>query len=551
MFKRFACFILFGCFFVIATYFYQLQKDLSLPGGPLSLVSQSLPIPTFVNDASNISDKKRTPPRRSKSTGAGSENTLSVTGLSIIFERQDEGREHFRGKNSYRNPEKQKNSTKSLVTGQTEEEYSILVESTVNRKEKRYGKEAYVEGTDVNVPGTSGLKESEKIKDCIKSNCKKALTTNMFMKEDLDKKVNNKARTRKTLQETAQGKSRSSEVSKDANEEEITYKKGSKTLPNGSRVWTNTKVSIRNSSTTEEGIKNNRVQAKSRRKALPVVDERGTKKNLDHTNLTLEEMANVRDKTGQRRRNLVFTSAGRDNNIRMWLNCTTKIPCNFDVFVVYYVNDTSIRVNATFEKVLPSTIGKFPTLYNEYKANPSFFSQYSAIYVLDDDILIDGNRINQLFEYRWQYDLWILQACRTGGTYNELKCQEPNACGFRYTNFVEVGTALFRTDKLELFFKDHYCGDCLASYGVDFWYMHSMGYSSGFTDENRFKAAVVDSVPSTNPDKSGKISGSSSWRNIKNDGPKKFKKIKKKYSFEGFSVETFSPNATICKSPSK
>ena len=92
---------------------------------------------------------------------------------------------------------------------------------------------------------------------------------------------------------------------------------------------------------------------------------------------------------------LVFTSAGDFSNHQQWL-----VGRRFDLWLVYYGDREDNPFIEDCEHYSTRKGGKFPNLHAVYQSHRSVLLQYDAIFVLDDDIEIDGPRINRLFELR-------------------------------------------------------------------------------------------------------------------------------------------------------
>ncbi len=184
---------------------------------------------------------------------------------------------------------------------------------------------------------------------------------------------------------------------------------------------------------------------------------------------------------------LVFTSAGENAKLHHWL----KGSRNFDLWICNYGNENN-KYKILSDYYIERKGGKFPNLHYAYQHWQSILNHYKAIFVVDDDIIINGSDISRLFEILDQYDLWLLQPA-----YNPIgKLSHPitniNPYTFlRYTNFVEVGCPLFRQDKLDTFMKIY--DPVLVGYGVDYWFMNVLG------PKINGKVAVVDAVPCINP----------------------------------------------------
>lgn len=184
---------------------------------------------------------------------------------------------------------------------------------------------------------------------------------------------------------------------------------------------------------------------------------------------------------------LVFTSAGDNANLHYWL----KGYRNFDLWVTYYGNDKN-RYKEISDYYNARKGGKWPNLYHVYQRWKDILSHYQAIFVLDDDIIINGSAISRLFDIQQKHDLWLLQPAFSprGKISHSITRVKPFTL-MRYTNFVESGCALFRKDKLDNFMKVY--DPVLVGWGVDWWYLDSLGQNlTG-------KVAIVDAIPCINP----------------------------------------------------
>lgn len=188
-----------------------------------------------------------------------------------------------------------------------------------------------------------------------------------------------------------------------------------------------------------------------------------------------------------RHRYLVFTSAGDHANLHRWLNG----PRNFDLWITYY-GDQGARFRDLADYYHLRKGSKFQNLYFAYQTCMAQLAHYRAILIMDDDILIDSQDINQLFEIREEFDLWILQpAFRTVGKVSwDITRLHPTS-RIRFTNFVEMTCPLFRTDKLFTFLGRY--DPKLVGYGIDLWFLHAIG------PDLKGRVAVVDDVSCVNP----------------------------------------------------
>jgi hypothetical protein len=186
-------------------------------------------------------------------------------------------------------------------------------------------------------------------------------------------------------------------------------------------------------------------------------------------------------------RNLVFTSAGDQSNVRRWLSGRR----DFDLWVVYY-GSVPKRLYPEADLYLARAGTKFQNLHYCYSQWRGLFERYEAVLVMDDDIVIGASGISRLFQIRRELDLWALQpAFRVAGkiSWNITRIQTDAL--LRYTSFIEMTCPLFRRDKLDAF-MDVFDPE-LMGYGEDWWFLQTLGAQS------RRRVAIADEVPCINP----------------------------------------------------
>jgi len=184
---------------------------------------------------------------------------------------------------------------------------------------------------------------------------------------------------------------------------------------------------------------------------------------------------------------LVFSSAGDNAKVYHWL----KGSRNFDLWLCYY-GDVKNKYAALSDFYIERKGGKFPNLHYVYQHWQSILNHYQAIFIIDDDIIIDGAEISRLFEVLKQYDLWLLQPAFNpiGKISHRITRTNPFSL-LRYTNFVEVTCPLFRKDKLDAFMKIYDPG--LIGWGIDYWFIDVLG------PKINGKVAIVDAISCINP----------------------------------------------------
>lgn len=186
-------------------------------------------------------------------------------------------------------------------------------------------------------------------------------------------------------------------------------------------------------------------------------------------------------------RYLVFTSAGDSSSLHHWRTGRR----NFDLWVSYY-GDEGDRYKNQCEFYIARKGGKFPNLSYIHRHWQNVLDQYDAIFVVDDDIIMDGSAISRLFEIREKYDLWLLQPAfdPRGKISHPITRAKPFSL-LRYANFVEVTCPLFRRDKLDEFLQVY--DPSLVGWGIDWWYMDLLNKDS------QRKVAIIDAVTCINP----------------------------------------------------
>jgi hypothetical protein len=190
---------------------------------------------------------------------------------------------------------------------------------------------------------------------------------------------------------------------------------------------------------------------------------------------------------GQKSKYLLYTSAGDRSNVHEWLSGER----NFDLWITYYGDyPGALRSSADYYHARKG--GKFPNLHYVYRTWPRTLESYSAIMVLDDDIVINAAQIADLFRIREEFGLWLLQPAFSpeGKISHAITKAQPNSF-LRHVNFVESGCALFERSKLDQFMAVY--DPVLVGWGIDWWYMEVLG------PDLVGKVAVVDAIPCINP----------------------------------------------------
>lgn len=166
---------------------------------------------------------------------------------------------------------------------------------------------------------------------------------------------------------------------------------------------------------------------------------------------------------------LVYTSAGMNSNVHHWASKKRS----YDIWVTNY-SDVAGNLREYSDHYNESRGAKFPNFKRIVDKHAPLLSQYKAIMVADDDIIISPKKLDNLFRFLEEKDLWIVTpAFSRFGKLSHTGTQRMLSTHYRYTNFAEVTCPIIRTDKL-LDFMDVYDGE-ITCYGVDWWYLNFFG----------------------------------------------------------------------------
>ena len=182
---------------------------------------------------------------------------------------------------------------------------------------------------------------------------------------------------------------------------------------------------------------------------------------------------------------LIFSSVGDRNNVQTWISGPSKK--NFDLIIYYYGNKEKPIFDAN---LLVKRKGlKFDNFHHFLAHNNT--SKYDAIWVVDDDIIMDTASINRMFQIFLEYKLRLAQPSfdKDSLVPHAVTRNNPN-CILRYTNFVENNVAIFSSDVIPLLknsFKDARTG-----FGVDFVWPAILNYPTN-------EIAVIDEVSCYHP----------------------------------------------------
>ena len=161
------------------------------------------------------------------------------------------------------------------------------------------------------------------------------------------------------------------------------------------------------------------------------------------------------------------------------------------------------------DKIWKRKGSKFQNFHYIYKNYKELLDKYDRFFIVDDDIIINTNDINNLFDISIKYDLWLCQPSYTldSKVSHEITLHKPNNI-LRYTNFTEVGTTVFSKYAIHKFME--YYDPILIGWGIDLFYIWVLG------EDKQDKYAIIDIIQCINPHDADKINKIREHTNIEN-----------------------------------
>jgi hypothetical protein len=144
---------------------------------------------------------------------------------------------------------------------------------------------------------------------------------------------------------------------------------------------------------------------------------------------------------------LVVSSIGDDSLHNHWKEGENR---DFDLILDYY-GDKPDHYKYDCELYFQRKGTKFPKFYQIIKENPDLIFQYEAVWIPDDDLMIQTDEINGLFGIFSENELLLAQPALTHDSYSGFwkgVTLENSNYNIRYTNFVEVMAPIFSRDAL-------------------------------------------------------------------------------------------------------
>ena len=186
-------------------------------------------------------------------------------------------------------------------------------------------------------------------------------------------------------------------------------------------------------------------------------------------------------------KNVVISRNGPDSLHEEWL--TNSDIKNWDLILLFYDEDSFKRCQIREGKSFYYPGGKWEAYYNFFRDYPDVLNNYDYFWFADDDISLQGNEINKMFQRMNDYDLDIAQPAMSLESYfSYIITIQCDFLKIRFSNFVEVMAPCLRKSLVKdmlPFFKDAFSG---------------MGLDSVWTYKTRKepnKIAILDEVVMT------------------------------------------------------
>lgn len=199
-------------------------------------------------------------------------------------------------------------------------------------------------------------------------------------------------------------------------------------------------------------------------------------------------------------KNLVIGVVGDSSLHKNWISGATP---DFDLFLVYYGElGNRYRNDAMYYDFAKGT--KFLIIDAMIKKHKEVFDHYDAIFIPDDDILIDTIGINRFFSIFHRYHLVIAQPAIIGWlSMTEATPQFDKI--LRYVRCVEIMTPCFSKDALSICQPSF--TENKTNWGIDWLWFNLLG-------EPQDKLAVIDDVVAVHTRPC--FFGDTYWRNNNN-----------------------------------
>lgn len=193
--------------------------------------------------------------------------------------------------------------------------------------------------------------------------------------------------------------------------------------------------------------------------------------------------------------NVLFTSCGDQTKCHeLWTDQNRE----YDIVAIYYGDSTKRfkMYSEKFDCVVRHKGSKFQNFFTFYR-NSNLLDNYERYYIVDDDIVMNTDKVNELFRFSKEHELKICAPSftRDSKISHDVTRHDPE-CNFRYTNFVEVNTPLMTKEAVDKL--DRYYNRCLIGWGVDWLYTWACS-GNNIPGKNSREFAISDQIVCVNP----------------------------------------------------
>lgn len=182
------------------------------------------------------------------------------------------------------------------------------------------------------------------------------------------------------------------------------------------------------------------------------------------------------------KKNVIISPTGNQSFFKRWVGKND----NFDLVLLYYEDD-----NKTFNQLTEEGFNlvkckgeKWDLIKDFLLTNKEYFELYDNFWFPDDDLLIDPESINRLFNIHSLLKLWLSQPSLFGYIAHEVTRHDPRYF-IRYTNFVEIMCPLMSCDVVKYLINTF--GLSESMHGADFLWPKMLGFAKD-------RIAVIDNV---------------------------------------------------------
>ena len=229
---------------------------------------------------------------------------------------------------------------------------------------------------------------------------------------------------------------------------------------------------------------------------------------------------------------LIMARVGDTSLHGQWIQGASR---NFDLYLSYYGDRPGrYKEDADYYREMKST--KWPALYAHIGADREIIESYDAIWFPDDDLLINTESINRMFDLFSTFNLSLAQPALTFDSYfsHSAVLRNPSYI-LRFVNFVEVMAPIFSKKALELLSPTF--SQVSVGWGLDFVWPHLLQKEGASS-----RVAIIDQTPVTH---TRPIGGGDIYKNNLNAGENDFETLSKLYPLLDINTKSQRSNFKI------